>query len=1336
MVRGFTPIIGLAVVVALALAAVFGSMSLANPAQAAIGQPADAELTERTVSPQSAPTGLTAKAVRGGDSSLSPPTDGMGQTVMLSWADQGTGTDNVSQGTWQVRWRQGDDAPTAAAWRATEASANVDGTQLVVTDDDSANPDTARTVTAIVSGLANDAEYHFQVRAGTSAATPSVEVSATPMEAPDAVDDLEIEVSGRDVMLTWDADRDASKWQVLYFTRDEGVIPSGETGQRTNGRTLPIATELENDSDVGVPALAAEDGGTPADTTDDFPAVPAINWEDIPNSGPSTNGHTIEDLNSGVVYHFWVRAVAGQVRGDVAAPAAPLPGSTVMTTDSGGANDETDLEPDALMGLKAESLEGEAKLEWDDPKDPGINGYEYREKGESSWDSAENIEFEEIIPGLTNGQAYTFEIRAMAGPSGRVKGAVAEVMVTPMMPTASILSPTGIPDKNVGVGDTLGLNLIKYYQNGIGVGAIKTFTLRVSGTAATISAQQETNGSYMFEADETVNIVGLTEGVSVVTVVAEDGSDDLDNPATSSFTVTVGEGAAGEELPPEELAKLPYFQQSSSDPGDSGNYDVKFQVKGITSPINTRNDDLIIEFHEDYGIPASIRNTSVAVTTKYQAQAEVTFTPEDVTVDGEKVLISLGDMDERDNRFDYEIDPTEVVNVHFRQSAGITTATEDGDYFLVGIEFGAFSLEYDEDAEAPTGLEVTVNRKISLSEEDGGLGDTVKATGKGYKNGTTLTVFRDMVDTTVMWNHDNDDATAKVALTPAMRMAYEDAVKAGTAMSNVPWLPGADYLDDNGNLMAPSGNLQLGEDVLCVARIGGDDVGACEFDITHPTFSGGNNYVNAVDGRNNYSSKPDSFNLEASIQARPASGSPGESIVIQIVDFPPNRGITGVQISRDPRTINCVGNCSTDQNGAASFSIIIPNWVKGGTQDLRVTVNDAGGSPVRAGTTVDLAGPRVVSTPQSVVANQRLSLVGTGFSPNAELGDDTDRSRAISKVAIGGYEIPWSKINDGRNVSVDDSGNWSASLDLPLVEATTGTGERILRVTDSLGRTGGTRLMLAERSFEVTPPSGRVGTLAVVRGTGYPGKNDEGDSFTIDVTYKVQEGSETRVSVVPDASGRFEVQIRIPTTAPIPSTNQVEVTFEHEVGGTKVTDVKQHSIPEGLITTSVTSGGPGSMVTLKGEGFKTFSPVESVKIGAIEITPAPKPSTDANGMMEFDILIPGLDVGIQTIEVKVGGTTSSVGFTVIASGVAPGDIKPTAEAVAPLGENLDSVWHFNNDSKAWAFYDGLEGSDLNLMITGETYLIQVKSTVEVILNGKTRNLTCNEAGNCWNQIVW
>ena len=95
MAKGFTPMIGLAVVVALALAAVFGAMSLTNPAFAAVGAPADAELTERTFSPQVS----SLKAV-GGDG-----------RVTLTWntqyvaAEGGNDAMGVQQGEWEVRWR-------------------------------------------------------------------------------------------------------------------------------------------------------------------------------------------------------------------------------------------------------------------------------------------------------------------------------------------------------------------------------------------------------------------------------------------------------------------------------------------------------------------------------------------------------------------------------------------------------------------------------------------------------------------------------------------------------------------------------------------------------------------------------------------------------------------------------------------------------------------------------------------------------------------------------------------------------------------------------------------------------------------------------------------------------------------------------------------------------------------------------------------------------------------------------------------------------------------------------------------------------------------------------
>ena len=131
-----------------------------------------------------------------------------------------------------------------------------------------------------------------------------------------------------------------------------------------------------------------------------------------------------------------------------------------------------------------------------------------------------------------------------------------------------------------------------------------------------------------------------------------------------------------------------------------------------------------------------------------------------MTVDGETVLISLGDMDEHDDRIDYDIKKNEIISVLFRQSAGITNPTEAKSYNLVKIEFGdAAKIEYNDATEDMySGLKVGIIRKISLDSDDGGLGDVVTATGKGYKDKTSLTVFRDEV-VLVMWDDDGDADT-------------------------------------------------------------------------------------------------------------------------------------------------------------------------------------------------------------------------------------------------------------------------------------------------------------------------------------------------------------------------------------------------------------------------------------------------------------------------------------------------------------------------------------------------------------------------------------------------
>ena len=478
------------------------------------------------------------------------------------------------------------------------------------------------------------------------------------------------------------------------------------------------------------------------------------------------------------------------------------------------------------------------------------------------------------------------------------------------------------------------------------------------------------------------------------------------------------------------------------------------------------------------------------------------------------------------------------------------------------------------------------------------------------------------------------------------------------------------YTDATGSYaMSPNRKLDLGEDEVCVdAAISGADIGECEFTVTHPTFDGGVNYLNAVDGRNNYVSLDKDlaeFVLEASVSASPAGGSPGEIILVQVVDFP-GGPIGQIEISRrnycpSPEVPICPG--SVDSTGSGNFKVEIPDWVKAGVQELRVTsgTND----DVDASINISLVGPQISVTPESILANQRISLVGTGFSPNSEIDDDVEHAL----VTIGGDPVSWGRINEGDQVDVDSGGNWSASIDLPLSEATTAEGERAIRVTDSGGRTGVVLVTVPSRTVTITPELGRVGTIAVVRGTGFPSKNDEGSSFNVEIEYDAGNEKTTTVSAVPDTSGRFEVQLRIPTTASIPSNNTVKVTFEDEDDVAVVTTVA-HEVPEGIITLSTTSGGPGSTVTVNGEGFKSFVPVSLVKVGTLDVTPAPKPSTDGNGMMSFSVTIPGLDTGIQTIEVNVGRTTSSTGFTVTESGVNPGDIKEVAVGLGAIGRQL------------------------------------------------------------------
>jgi hypothetical protein len=179
------------------------------------------------------------------------------------------------------------------------------------------------------------------------------------------------------------------------------------------------------------------------------------------------------------------------------------------------------------------------------------------------------------------------------------------------------------------------------------------------------------------------------------------------------------------------------------------------------------------------------------------------------------------------------------------------------------------------------------------------------------------------------------------------------------------------------------------------------------------------------------------------------------------------------------------------------------------------------------------------------------------------------------------------------------------------------------------------------------------------------------------------------------------------------------------------------------------SGPPGSRISVSGIGFRGFAQVESITLGGLNILGNRTVNTDRDGYFQADdLIVPGLDPGIVSLVVKVGTgdlETSAAGtFEVTAPAEPSGTALAADEAVAPLGDALDRVFHFDNGTKTWSFFDPrpefADVNSLNDVVEGEVYWIKVTKSIAVSLNSEQRQLSCADEGtpqqDCWNLVVW
>ena len=300
-----------------------------------------------------------------------------------------------------------------------------------------------------VSNLTNGQSYTFRVRAVNSAgasAASAASASVTPATVPGAPTNLGATGGDQQVMLSWTAPASNGGDSITGYEYEQGGsgtwISTGGTDTTytvfnlTNGQPYRFRVRALNSVGAGA-ASAASPNVTPA-TEPDAPTglsatvsdeqvdliwtAPASNggatilryeyeldfsgtW--ISTGGTATNT-TVRNLTNDQSYTFRVRAVNRVGESAASGSQSATPKSTLVA-------------PDTPFGLSATAGNQRVKLSWVQPSGgAALTHYEYELDLSDTWISTGGTAPSTTVMGLTNGQTYTFRVRAVnsAGASG------------------------------------------------------------------------------------------------------------------------------------------------------------------------------------------------------------------------------------------------------------------------------------------------------------------------------------------------------------------------------------------------------------------------------------------------------------------------------------------------------------------------------------------------------------------------------------------------------------------------------------------------------------------------------------------------------------------------------------------------------------------------------------------------------------------------------------------------------------------------------------------------------------------------------------------------------
>ena len=864
---------------------------------------------------------------------------------------------------------------------------------------------------------------------------------------------------------------------------------------------------------------------------------------------------------------------------------------------------------------------------------------------------------------------------------------------------------------------------------------------------------------------------------------------------TETFNPIVATGPVTEPLPVEFVSR----SNTPITPGAQSSYTMKFITPNL---LQNGSDAIILKFEDDFGVPNLIDPSQVTISAdaviggSVDAAGDTTGSPgeavkpEGVTIqkvgsekDEEEVSLRVPDMDTSDNTGGQSIPAGAEVTVVVRQGAGITNGSEGS---IPGYDINVRVTNGGMDNNPNFKFEFPVPVRIDMSSDGDPRGDDLTLVARGIEGNESATFWLDK-DGDGVRDQSERDLCNVVA-------DGDDTATCEVILSNPPFGPGeSSDLTKHDKLNGPvpseairltvddGKKFQAGQEIklsaaepVTIHSITGNvltltavttQTHADNSDITLVgSCKAGSlancNFINVLGSESRTTTSSDGssrtldqaaiddqkFELEPSVSISPSKGNVGDTITISLFDFPKDSAVTNIKIGKmDVDLPSPIPN--TLAAGQTSFAFTIPGTDSAGnripTGKRRFGVF-AGGSD--NDTNLTISGANLSLSHDTVVANQDLTLTGNGFSEGNDLCV-LEGGITINNVAVEIDDDDDCPIGDGIlltsggtftiTVRVHDVVGNSPALSTALL--TEGTVE--LKVIDSAGSEGTLQVTIAERSLEVTPAAARPRDIITIIGRAFIADNSDGLSSTVDVEYAC--GSNIRsITADPDVSGNFRETLRIPSNCAIPSTNTITANIRAGGAVTGVVETVTHEVPEGFVTIEPGRGASGSLVTVRGQGFRTFETVNKIEVGGLGTLGGRTVNTDSNGDFVIDgMLIPGLDPGIHSVKVEVstGGnrTSASSSFEVIESGMVG---LPTAmEDVYTMSDSLLRFFWFDNTSKDWLFNDRspefADVNDLLELVSGGVYWILIDQDVQLDIEGILLDLTCT-GGDCWSLVVW